>query len=404
MRDVHLGDVLERVRRPIVVDPCEKYLEIGVRSHGKGLFHKEPTPGDRLGNKKIFEIRTGDLVFNIVFAWEGAVAVAGAEDEGRCGSHRFPTYRPIADACDVRYLAEFFRTDQGLRILGLASPGSAGRNRTLNQATLLSSEIRLPPIDEQLRIVDLLRVADMTLRDAQKLLSGWPKAEMAVLSTMVRSAEHRMVRVIDVLDGVIGGAWGEPPEGGELDVTALGPTAFAGDPIAVVPSVGTRRSMSVERRQVRCLQVGDIVLERSGGTENQPVGRVIRAEFDMPTVVPSDFMRRLRVNPSDADPSFVFWMLWLAYHSGATLDLQTKSTNIRNLRVAEYLERPIPIPAVAVQREVVRTADALVSRRSALVLEVTYLANLRAALLHDLLSGKHEIPESYDALLESASA
>jgi hypothetical protein len=36
-----------------------------------------------IGNKRIFEIEPGELVFNNVFAWEGAIAVAKAGDKGR---------------------------------------------------------------------------------------------------------------------------------------------------------------------------------------------------------------------------------------------------------------------------------------------------------------------------------
>src|SRR5712692_10620811 len=63
-------------RRPIEVKPEEEYFELGIRSFGKGTFHKPSITGASLGTKRIFSIEEGDLLFNIVFAWEGAVAVA----------------------------------------------------------------------------------------------------------------------------------------------------------------------------------------------------------------------------------------------------------------------------------------------------------------------------------------
>jgi type I restriction enzyme, S subunit len=56
-----LGDLITRVRRPIAVEPAKRYAEIGVRSHGKGIFHKESVTGAELGTKKVFEI---DLVIS----------------------------------------------------------------------------------------------------------------------------------------------------------------------------------------------------------------------------------------------------------------------------------------------------------------------------------------------------
>jgi type I restriction enzyme S subunit len=49
-----LGDILERNRRPVAVEEAAVYREIGIRSHGKGLFNKEPVLGRDLGNKRIF--------------------------------------------------------------------------------------------------------------------------------------------------------------------------------------------------------------------------------------------------------------------------------------------------------------------------------------------------------------
>src|SRR5712692_6590198 len=71
-----MGDIAPLERRPIEVKPEEEYFELGIRSFGKGTFHKPSIMGASLGTKRIFSIEEGDLLFNIVFAWEGAVAVA----------------------------------------------------------------------------------------------------------------------------------------------------------------------------------------------------------------------------------------------------------------------------------------------------------------------------------------
>ena len=107
-RRVRVGDVIELRRRRIDVDPLASYEEIGVRSFGRGIFHKEPINGASLGNKRIFEICPGDLVFNNVFAWEGAVALATQAEGGKCGSHRFLTYTARNDDVDLSFLRFFF--------------------------------------------------------------------------------------------------------------------------------------------------------------------------------------------------------------------------------------------------------------------------------------------------------
>ena len=70
-----LGSVLERVSLPVDVDPTKEYREIGIRSHGKGIFHKPSVTGESLGEKRVFWVVPDTLVLNIVFAWEQAVAI-----------------------------------------------------------------------------------------------------------------------------------------------------------------------------------------------------------------------------------------------------------------------------------------------------------------------------------------
>ena len=144
-----MAEVAPLVRRPVEIDLDAAYPELGVRSFGRGTFHKPELPGVEVGNKKLFRICAGDLVFNIVFAWEGAVAVAQPEDDGRVGSHRFLTCVPAPDTVTVEFLRFYFSTPEGLQKLGEASPGGAGRNRTLGLKKLESLQVPVPPIRRQ---------------------------------------------------------------------------------------------------------------------------------------------------------------------------------------------------------------------------------------------------------------
>lgn len=69
-------------------------------------------------------------------------------------------YRPKEEALDLDYLVRFFKTPQGKSLLGLASPGGAGRNKTLGQEAFLDLSIPLPPYPEQRKIAAILRAWD----------------------------------------------------------------------------------------------------------------------------------------------------------------------------------------------------------------------------------------------------
>ncbi|MHB1775205.1 MAG: restriction endonuclease subunit S [Acidimicrobiales bacterium] len=175
---VRVEDVLRLERRAVTVNPLETYQEIGVRSFGKGIFHKEPVGGAEIGTKRIFRIEPGDLVFSNVFAWEGAVALATDAEQGLVGSHRFMTYVPVdSDAVDVRYLRYLFTSEIGLAFLRKASPGSAGRNRTLAIDRFESIELPLPDLEEQRNVVRRLTDLDGQLDRANAL--GKTSSELA---------------------------------------------------------------------------------------------------------------------------------------------------------------------------------------------------------------------------------
>jgi type I restriction enzyme, S subunit len=144
-----IGEVAPLVRRPVKVDVGAEYPELGVRSFGKGTFHKPPLSGTAVGSKKLYRIEPGDLVFNNVFAWEGAVAVAQSADAGRVGSHRFITCVPRPGLVTATFLCFYFLTGEGLERLGEASPGGAGRNRTLGLEALAKIQVPVPPLEKQ---------------------------------------------------------------------------------------------------------------------------------------------------------------------------------------------------------------------------------------------------------------
>jgi type I restriction enzyme S subunit len=148
--------VLSLQRRAVDVQIEAEYREIGIRSFGRGIFHKEPVSGADLGSKRVFQIEPGDLVLSNVFAWEGAIAVASPAENGMIGSHRFMTFVALDDRIDTGWAAWFFRSEPGLELIGRASPGSAGRNRTLSIDRFGALEIPLPNIEVQWRVAKTL--------------------------------------------------------------------------------------------------------------------------------------------------------------------------------------------------------------------------------------------------------
>jgi type I restriction enzyme S subunit len=171
-----VGQLLRRVSEPVDVKSEEQYRQIGVRSHGKGVFHKEPVLGSELGEKRVFWVKPNAMVINIVFAWEQALAITSEAERGFVASHRFPMFSPVVGASYLPFMFHFFMRKQGKNLLTLASPGGAGRNKTLGQSEFSKLKVAIPNVDEQTKIADFLNVVEdriSTLAKKRELLSGY---------------------------------------------------------------------------------------------------------------------------------------------------------------------------------------------------------------------------------------
>lgn len=147
----------------VKVEPETIYKEIGIRSHGKGIFHKEPVTGEALGNKRVYWVHPEAFTVNIVFAWEQAVALTSSGEQGYIASHRFLMFLPRENRAALKFVLLFFLRKRGKHLLELASPGGAGRNKTLGQDSFAELEITLPKKEEQEKIASFFGAVDALL-------------------------------------------------------------------------------------------------------------------------------------------------------------------------------------------------------------------------------------------------
>ena len=150
-----MREVAPIVRRPVTIDPDTTYPELGIRSFGKGTFHKPPVKGSDLTWQKPVWLKADDLVFSNIKAWEGAVAVVCHDDDARIGSHRYISCVPDSDKIFTDFLFYYFQTPDGNDKLNEASPGSADRNRTLNTKKLVNTLVPVPSLAQQKEFLSL---------------------------------------------------------------------------------------------------------------------------------------------------------------------------------------------------------------------------------------------------------
>lgn len=149
-----LPDKMQAVR------PNGPFRALSVRSHGKGTFHRIEELAALGMGKIVYRVEPNRFVVNIVFAWEGAAAITSEADAGSLVSHRFPTFRINEKLIDIEYFRHVIRTESFRQLLALASPGGAGRNKTLNRGDLLRFEIQVPYLSTQRAVAETLNGLD----------------------------------------------------------------------------------------------------------------------------------------------------------------------------------------------------------------------------------------------------
>ncbi|MGV9636474.1 restriction endonuclease subunit S [Nocardia rhamnosiphila] len=271
---------------------------------------------------------------------------------------------------------------------GYAIQNSRGSvNPYLNWGELIKYEFDLPPIDEQKRISDLLwvlnrhRVAiENRARSASRLLHGFLRDHFS-------GVDGQKATISDLCTTVVGGVWGAPEGEGEVDVLALGPRVYAPGIPEFVTEGSPMRSISRKQARTRIVEEGDIILERSGGSPEQPVGRVVIAGVGLPPCVPTDFQRLLRPSRDAVEPRYLFWRLHFDWMEGNTRDFSKRTTNITNLSIKDYISRKIAIPPRAIQAKLLENVKSFEDALSEDAAELAALAGLHSSLLADVFSG-----------------
>jgi type I restriction enzyme S subunit len=116
-------------------------------------------------------------------------------------------------------------------------------------------------------------------------------------------------------------------------------TNFTNEGVVNYESVVTR-SITKKNIEDKFLRPGDIIIEKSGGSDKQPVGRVIFYEGPENTFLFNNFTGVLRVkDTSKWFPRFVFYSLYSNYRKGGTRAYENKTTGLHNLKTDDYVSR-----------------------------------------------------------------
>lgn len=178
-KELILKDIVTENLEPIP-KPKKGYTRVGIYCHAKGTFQEYVPEGKGLNVDVMYVVHKDNLIVNITFAWEHAIAITKQEDEGKIVSHRFPTYK-----FQEGHLPDFYRyliLDKRMKYhLMVASPGGAGRNRVLNKTEFLKIPVSVPGTKEQRKIADAISSVDDVIVFIEKEVALWEEKKKGVM-------------------------------------------------------------------------------------------------------------------------------------------------------------------------------------------------------------------------------
>ena len=187
-----------------------------------------------------------------------------------------------------------------------------------------------------------------------------------------------------------GGIWGEEADGGEEDIVCIRVADFRRRDFSISMDDPTVRKIAAKDRNGRIVSRGNLLLEKSGGGEKQPVGAVSLYDHDVPAVC-SNFVTRLELE-AGMHPSFWRYVHAAAYDRGLTFRSLNQTSGIQNLDQARYLDERAAYPPPAEQAAIAAFLDRETGKIDALVEAQTRLIELlkekrQAVISHAVTKG-----------------
>jgi len=357
----------------VVSDSIRKITDLGFKNSGAQMLPR-------------------DSVILTSRASVGYVALAGQE---LCTNQGFQSLIPKHSV-----LAKFLMFWIQLNRSEFESRSAGSTFKEISKSNVKSIKIKLPPLPEQKRIVDLVSSVDSYIEALQQQLESAKRSRNAVLHELLTAG---------------GDDWVETTLGEAAEVIMgrqLSPSKKLGTrprPYIRAANIGSwginlediyeMDFTEIEEERFAC-QVGDTILVE-GGNEKSVGCPALITEKESGLCIQNTVIRSRSRNSKALDPNFQYHLLRFMFWRGDFAQL-CAGTTIMHLGQKRAEVVPISIPPLGEQLNIVDTISKFDSAVTYSEETLISAKSLRSGLLSDLLSGEHEIPASYDKVIGAA--
>jgi type I restriction enzyme S subunit len=280
-----------------------------------------------------------------------------------------------------------------------------------------------PPADEQREVAAFLdretAKIDALVAEQQRLIELLQEKRQAVISHAVTKGLNPDVPMKDSGEEWLGdvpahwsvermklavrsaknGIWGDEARGNEDDIACVRVADFDRSQLRVLLTEPTIRNVPERERVGRVLRQGDLLIEKSGGGESQPVGCVVLYE-DTETAVCSNFVARVELETGQ-DPSYWRFVHAAAYFARVNTKSIKQTSGIQNLDAQAYFDELGPFPPLIEQQDIVAHIALRTNEIDQLVYDteraIDLLLERRAAIVTSAVTGQIDVRQLVSA-------
>lgn len=164
-------------------------------------------------------------------------------------------------------------------------------------------------------------------------------------------------RLKSVIKEHFSGLWGEDAKQNDYDRLCIRIADFDFERQSVSPSASTMRNYTEKQIRSTVLHDNDLLLEKSGGGDKTPVGRVViyKKHSDKEDLF-ANFCECLRVRENQS-PSYIAYLLKVIYAKTMMRQFYKQTTGLQNIDIPDYLGMKIILPPIIEQEAIVTYLD-----------------------------------------------
>jgi len=190
---VRLAAILTRSEEWIDIWPDNQYRQVTVRLWGKGVVLRDEVSGAEIAADRRFVIRPQQFILSRIDARNGAFGIVPDVLDGAIVSSDFPVF--VVDQSQIlpKFLDWMSKTHDFVELCKAASEGTTNRVR-LKEERFLASEISLPPLEEQRRIVARIEELAARIEEARGLRREAVRAAELLLARSLKDVRDELLK------------------------------------------------------------------------------------------------------------------------------------------------------------------------------------------------------------------